>query len=72
MSDLEEKGYLYHPHTSAGRVPTDRAYRLYVDGLMGCRAPRGGAVDTLRQGLAARAAPGSSACSAGRRRCWGC
>ncbi|HVM42587.1 MAG TPA: heat-inducible transcriptional repressor HrcA [Gemmatimonadales bacterium] len=34
MSDLEEKGYLFHPHTSAGRVPTDRAYRLYVDALM--------------------------------------
>ena len=33
MSDLEEKGYLYHPHTSAGRVPTDIAYRLYVDSL---------------------------------------
>ncbi|HUK65065.1 MAG TPA: hypothetical protein VLV15_17135, partial [Dongiaceae bacterium] len=25
MSDLEDKGYLFHPHTSAGRVPTDRA-----------------------------------------------
>lgn len=34
MSDLEEKGYLYHPHTSAGRIPTDRAYRMYVDALM--------------------------------------
>lgn len=34
MSDLEEKGFLYHPHTSAGRVPTDRAYRVYVDSLM--------------------------------------
>ncbi|MBV6522725.1 MAG: Heat-inducible transcription repressor HrcA [Gemmatimonadaceae bacterium] len=34
MSDLEAKGYLYHPHTSAGRVPTDLAYRLYVDSLM--------------------------------------
>ncbi|HET7790353.1 MAG TPA: heat-inducible transcriptional repressor HrcA [Gemmatimonadales bacterium] len=34
MSDLEEKGYLYHPHTSAGRIPTDRAYRVYVDALM--------------------------------------
>jgi len=34
MSDLEEKGYLFHPHTSAGRVPTDRAYRLYVDSLI--------------------------------------
>src|SRR5690606_20037916 len=34
MSDLEEKGYLYHPHTSAGRVPTDLAYRFFVDRLM--------------------------------------
>jgi heat-inducible transcriptional repressor len=34
MSDLEEKGYLFHPHTSAGRVPTDRAYRFYVNTLM--------------------------------------
>src|SRR5436190_21821823 len=31
MSDLEDKGYLYHPHTSAGRIPTDLAYRVYVD-----------------------------------------
>jgi heat-inducible transcriptional repressor len=34
MSDLEEKGFLYHPHTSAGRVPTDKGYRTYVDSLM--------------------------------------
>jgi len=34
MADLEEKGYLYHPHASAGRIPTDRAYRYYVDTLM--------------------------------------
>jgi len=34
MSDLEEKGLLYHPHTSSGRVPTDVAYRLYVDSLL--------------------------------------
>ncbi|MFI5236177.1 MAG: heat-inducible transcriptional repressor HrcA, partial [Gemmatimonadales bacterium] len=34
MSDLEEKGFLFHPHTSAGRIPTDSAYRLYVDQLM--------------------------------------
>src|SRR2546425_7583918 len=31
MSDLEEMGYLSQPHTSAGRVPTDKAYRFYVD-----------------------------------------
>jgi heat-inducible transcriptional repressor len=35
MSDLEEKGYLFHPHTSAGRMPTDRAYRFFVDSLLG-------------------------------------
>lgn len=34
MADLEEMGYLTHPHTSAGRVPSDKAYRLYVNALM--------------------------------------
>jgi heat-inducible transcriptional repressor len=34
MSDLEDRGYLYHPHTSAGRVPTDLAYRVYVDSVI--------------------------------------
>jgi heat-inducible transcriptional repressor len=34
MSDLEAKGYLDHPYTSAGRVPTERGYRAYVDELM--------------------------------------
>jgi heat-inducible transcriptional repressor len=34
MSDLEDKGYLFHPHTSAGRIPTDRAYRLYVNSIL--------------------------------------
>ena len=33
MADLEEMGYLTHPHTSAGRVPTDKAYRFYVNHL---------------------------------------
>jgi heat-inducible transcriptional repressor len=52
MSDLEEKGYLSHPHTSAGRMPTDRAYRLYVDGLLG--RPRRRIGDSpLRRELAA-------------------
>ena len=35
MSDLEELGYLAQPHVSAGRVPSDKAYRLYVDELLG-------------------------------------
>lgn len=34
MADLETKGYLSHTHTSSGRMPTDRAYRYYVDGVM--------------------------------------
>lgn len=34
MSDLEELGYLAQPHTSAGRIPSHKAYRLYVDQLM--------------------------------------
>src|SRR5437879_6430263 len=33
-SDTEEKWHLYHPHTSAGRIPTDLAYRVYVNSLM--------------------------------------
>jgi heat-inducible transcriptional repressor len=38
LADLEESGYLHQPHTSAGRVPTDRAFRLFVDALMQVRA----------------------------------
>lgn len=34
MADLEEAGYITHPHTSAGRMPTDRGYRVYVDTMM--------------------------------------
>lgn len=34
MSDLEEQGYLQHPHTSAGRVPTDKGYRAYVNEMV--------------------------------------
>jgi len=35
MVDLEEMGFITHPHTSAGRIPTDKGYRLYVDTLLG-------------------------------------
>lgn len=34
MSDLEEMGYIIQPHTSAGRIPSDKGYRFYVDQLM--------------------------------------
>lgn len=38
MSDLEEMGYLCSPHTSAGRIPTEKGYRLYVDSLLQVRS----------------------------------
>lgn len=34
MSDLEEMGYIVQPHTSAGRIPSDKGYRLYVDHIL--------------------------------------
>ncbi|MBS7239739.1 MAG: heat-inducible transcription repressor HrcA [Acetatifactor sp.] len=34
MADLEEMGYILQPHTSAGRIPSDKGYRFYVDALM--------------------------------------
>lgn len=37
MSDLEELGYIVQPHTSAGRIPSDKGYRLYVDTMMQSR-----------------------------------
>ena len=56
MSDLEEKGYLYHPHTSAGRIPTDLAYRVYVDSLMRLREISASDSYQLREGLGEGAA----------------
>jgi len=46
LAKLEDVGLLEHPHTSAGRVPTDRGYRVYVDELM-----TGGALPVLRKRL---------------------
>jgi heat-inducible transcriptional repressor len=40
LAELEGRGYLTHPHTSAGRIPTDRGYRFYVDRLLESLAPR--------------------------------
>src|SRR5215211_8668003 len=34
LAELEQRGLLTHPHTSAGRVPTEHGYRLYADGLL--------------------------------------
>src|SRR5437762_9788785 len=53
MSDLEEMGYLASPHTSAGRIPTDAAYRFYVESFppAGPAGPRPETVPARRPGL---------------------
>lgn len=58
MSDLEEKGYLCHPHTSAGRMPTDRGYRIYVNGLLNRPRTIGADAPDLRIELGATERPG--------------
>jgi len=40
MADLEDFGYIDHPHTSAGRIPTDKGYRTYVDSLISIKGLR--------------------------------
>ena len=54
MSDLEELGYLDQPHTSAGRVPSDKAYRLYVDQLLRVARLSNDEKDRISERLAAR------------------
>jgi heat-inducible transcriptional repressor len=51
MADLEEMGYLVQPHTSAGRVPTDKAYRFYVESFPPAPGPK---VPMSGEGLPAR------------------
>ena len=51
MSDLEERGYLISPHTSAGRIPTSAGYRLFVDTLLQVRPLDLRSVETLREEL---------------------
>ena len=51
MSDLEELGYIIQPHTSAGRIPSDKGYRFYVDQIIKENAEKAGYVanKTLRK-----------------------
>ncbi|GAB5413138.1 MAG: heat-inducible transcriptional repressor HrcA [Congregibacter sp.] len=52
MSDLEERGYLHSPHTSAGRIPTARGYRFFVDSILQVQDDLdGGALQILRDEL---------------------
>src|SRR5918997_5988788 len=75
MQDLEELGLLGHPHTSAGRIPTETGLRLFVDGMMQAAAPsaeeraaiearleRGGPIEEAL-GHATAALSGLSACA---------
>ena len=52
MADLEEKGYLQHPHTSSGRVPSDKGYRYYVDMLMSREELAQAAQQSIRESIA--------------------
>ena len=54
MRDLEAAGYLGHPHTSAGRVPTEQGYRLYVDDLLDVTGLSQREADLLREGVRRR------------------
>ena len=53
MADLEREGYLGHPHTSAGRLPTVEGYRVYVDSLMSHRPLPPSEASAIEEGLAA-------------------
>src|SRR2546423_5079873 len=60
MSDLEESGFVEQPHTSAGRVPTDKSYRYYVDNILrDARINRGDlkTIDQLFAAYDARSSP---------------
>ncbi len=50
MADLEEAGYITQPHTSAGRIPTDRGYRYYIDSLMRVRNINESVVRSVKEG----------------------
>jgi heat-inducible transcriptional repressor len=51
MGELEAKGFLYHTHSSSGRIPTDQAYRVYVNDLMRLAPPSDHERETLRREL---------------------
>jgi len=57
MADLEEEGFLYQPHTSAGRVPTAAAYRFFVEEVAAKAKPRPQDLDWIRRELATAATP---------------
>ena len=63
MQELEERGLLTHPHTSAGRIPTESGLRLFVDGIMQAAAPD--AARAPRDRAADRSRPADRGCAGG-------
>lgn len=51
MSDLEQLGFIASPHTSAGRIPTQKGYRLFVDSLLTVQPLENQAIQQMKQGL---------------------
>ncbi len=51
MSDLEQLGFIASPHTSAGRIPTQKGYRLFVDSLLTVQPLENQAIQMMRMGL---------------------
>ena len=67
MADLEELGYIASPHTSAGRIPTPKGYRFFVDSLMVVKPLERAARSTASR--ASSPPTGRSSSSTPRRRC---
>ncbi len=51
MHDLEQTGYITHPHTSSGRIPTDAGYRYYVDNIMETKNISGHEIALIKSGI---------------------
>ncbi len=51
VSDLEDLGFVASPHTSAGRIPTSKGYRFFVDTLVRLRPPKGADLEQFQRGL---------------------
>ncbi len=60
MADLESLGFVASPHTSAGRVPTNKGYRFFVDTLLKLKPPAQGEVDEMERRMTVDAADGRS------------
>src|SRR5258707_11147424 len=60
MADLEDMGLVASPHTSAGRIPTDKGYRLFVDTLLKLKPLRQEEIEEIERRLRSDAANGRS------------